>query len=37
MVGWVGYTFDNPDFGILSLLLLFIPGLIVLWMVPKIK
>ena len=37
MVGWVAYTFDNPDFGILSLLLLFIPGLLVLWMVPKIK
>ena len=37
MVGWVAYTFDNPDYGILSLLLLFIPGLLVLWMVPKIK
>ena len=37
MVGCVAYTFDNPDFGILSLLLLFIPGLLVLWMVPKIK
>ena len=37
MVGWVAYTFDNPDFGILSLLLLFIPGLLVLWMVPKIR
>ena len=35
LVGWVAYTFDNPDYGILSLLLLFIPGLLVLWMVPK--
>ena len=35
LVGWVAYTFDNPDYGILSLLLLFIPGLLILWMVPK--
>jgi|TARA_B100001094_G_scaffold61017_1_gene56637 UMF1 family MFS transporter len=35
LVGWVSYTFDNPDYGILSLLLLFIPGLLVLWMMPK--
>jgi UMF1 family MFS transporter len=35
LVGWVAYTFDNPDYGILSLLLLFIPGLLVLWLIPK--
>ncbi|MDA9636753.1 MFS transporter [SAR86 cluster bacterium] len=35
LVGWVAYTFDNPDYGILSLLLLFIPGLLVLWLMPK--
>ena len=37
LVGWISYIFDNPDYGILSLLLLFIPGLIVLWRVPKIS
>ena len=31
LVGWISYIFDNPDYGILSLLLLFIPGLLVLW------
>jgi UMF1 family MFS transporter len=35
LVGWVAYAFNDPDYGILSLLLLFIPGLIVLWMMPK--
>jgi UMF1 family MFS transporter len=34
LVSWVAYIFNNPRFGILSLLILFIPGLIVLWMVP---
>lgn len=33
LVGWIAYIFDNPDYGILSLLLLFIPGLLVLWRV----
>ena len=37
LVGWISYIFDNPDYGILSLLLLFIPGLLVLWRVPKIS
>ena len=37
LVGWVAYTFDNPDYGILSLLLLFIPGLLVLWRVKLIN
>ena len=34
LVSWVAYIFNNPRFGILSLLILFIPGLIFLWMVP---
>mgnify|MGYP006159185753 FL=1 len=34
LVSWVAYIFNNPRFGILSLLILFIPGLILLWMVP---
>ena len=34
LVSWVAYIFSNPRFGILSLLILFIPGLILLWMVP---
>ena len=34
LVSWVAYIFNNPRFGILSLLILFIPGLIVLWMIP---
>ena len=34
LVSWVAYIFNNPRFGILSLLILFIPGLIILWMVP---
>jgi UMF1 family MFS transporter len=35
LVGWVALFFGNPRFGILSLLLLFIPGLILLWFVPE--
>ena len=34
LVSWVAYIFNNPRFGILSLLILFIPGLVFLWMVP---
>ncbi len=34
LVSWVAYIFNNPRFGILSLLILFIPGLVLLWMVP---
>ena len=37
LVGWIAYIFDNPDYGILSLLLLFIPGLMVLWRVKLIN
>ena len=37
LVGWIAYIFDNPDYGILSLLLLFIPGLLVLWRVKLIN
>ena len=37
LVGWISYIFDNPDYGILSLLLLFIPGLLVLWRVKLIN
>tara|TARA_B110000014_G_C20125662_1_gene599375 strand:- start:3935 stop:5194 length:1260 start_codon:yes stop_codon:yes gene_type:complete len=35
LVAWVALIFGNPRFGILSLLLLFIPGLILLWLVPQ--
>ena len=35
LVAWVALFFGNPRFGILSLLLLFIPGLILLWFVPE--
>ena len=37
LVGWIAYIFDNPDYGILSLLLLFVPGLLVLWRVKLIN
>ena len=35
LVGWIAYIFDNPKAGIISLLLLFIPGIIILFYVPK--
>lgn len=35
LVGWMAYLFDNPKAGIISLLLLFIPGIIILFYVPK--
>ena len=35
LVGWMAYVFDNPKAGIISLLLLFIPGIIILFYVPK--
>ena len=35
LVGWMAYIFDNPKAGIVSLLLLFIPGIIILFYVPK--
>ena len=34
LVSWVALMFGNPRFGILSLLFLFVPGLVLLWMVP---
>ena len=33
-VSWVALIFGNPRYGILSLLFLFVPGLVLLWMVP---
>ena len=35
LVSWIALIFNNPRYGILSLLFLFIPGLILLWMVPN--
>jgi UMF1 family MFS transporter len=35
LVSWIALVFNNPRYGILSLLFLFIPGLILLWMVPN--
>jgi UMF1 family MFS transporter len=35
LVSWIALISGNPRYGILSLLLLFIPGLILLWMVPN--
>ena len=37
LVGWIAYLTGDPKNGIFSLLLLFIPGLIVLLLVPKSK
>ena len=34
LVSWVALIFGNPRYGIFSLLFLFIPGLVLLWMVP---
>ena len=34
LVSWVALMFGNPRYGILSLLFLFVPGLVLLWMVP---
>ena len=35
LVGWTSYLFGNPKAGIISLLLLFIPGIIILYFVPR--
>ena len=35
LVGWTSYLFGNPKAGIISLLLLFIPGIIILSFVPR--
>ena len=35
LVGWMAYIFDNPKAGIISLLLLFIPGILILFYVPR--
>ena len=35
LVGWMAYIFNNPKAGIVSLLILFIPGIIILFFVPK--
>ena len=37
LVGWTSYLFGNPKAGIISLLLLFIPGIIILSLVPRDK
>ena len=34
LVSWVALILGNPRYGILSLLFLFVPGLVLLWMVP---
>ena len=35
LVGWMAYIFNNPKAGIISLLILFIPGIVILFFVPK--
>ena len=35
LVSTIALLLGNPRYGILSLLLLFIPGLIILWMIPE--
>jgi UMF1 family MFS transporter len=35
LVGWMAYIFNDPKAGIISLLILFIPGIIILLYVPK--
>ena len=35
LVGWMAYIFNNPKAGIVSLLILFIPGIVILFFVPK--
>ena len=35
LVGWMAYIFNNPKAGIISLLILFIPGIIILFYVPR--
>ena len=35
LVGWMAYLFSNPKAGIVSLLILFIPGIVILFYVPK--
>ena len=35
LLAWISMIFNTPRAGILGLLVLFIPGLILLWMIPK--
>ena len=35
LVGWMAYIFNNPKAGIISLLILFIPGILILFYVPR--
>ena len=35
LLAWISMSFNTPRAGILGLLVLFIPGLILLWMIPK--
>ena len=35
LVGWMAYMFNNPKAGIISLLILFIPGILILFYVPR--
>ena len=35
LVGWMAYIFNNPKAGIVSLLILFIPGILILFYVPR--
>ncbi len=35
LVGWMAYLFNNPKAGIISLLILFIPGIVILFYVPR--
>ena len=35
LVGWMAYVFNNPKAGIISLLILFIPGILILFYVPR--
>ena len=35
LVGWMAYIFNDPKAGIISLLILFIPGIVILFYVPK--
>ena len=37
LLAWISMIFNTPRAGILGLLVLFIPGLILLWMIPKEK
>ena len=35
LVGWMAYIFNNPKAGIVSLLILFIPGILILFYIPR--